>query len=144
MQGLLWVNTSFACLANFLLSAGGHALVLGSGTGILGLIAAQLGARRVTCIEHGPMLYRVATQTLHSNRHITGANRIMLVDRGLQSCGIAGAFLGSLYCLMSQTLTMPGSIMCTQSVHSKSKTLFAFPVTLPTACSLFYLLDASR
>lgn len=68
-------------------------LSLGSGTNVLGLMAAQLGARRVTCIEQGPMLYRMAKQTLQSNAHVPGAKYIVLVDRQLQACGIIGMLL---------------------------------------------------
>lgn len=73
-------------------AAGGHVLALGSGTNILGLMAAQLGARRITCIEQGPMLFRMAKQTLQSNAHVTGAKHIVLVDRHLQACGIVGMY----------------------------------------------------
>lgn len=73
-------------------AAGGHVLSLGSGTNILGLMARQLGARRVTCIEQGPMLYRMAKQTLQSNAHVTRAKHIILVDRHLQGCGIVGMY----------------------------------------------------
>ncbi|KAL0046712.1 hypothetical protein WJX82_008116 [Trebouxia sp. C0006] len=69
---------------------GGHVIVLGNGSNILGLMASQLGARRVTCIERGPMLYRVAKQTLQSNRHMKGTDSICLIDRQLQACGIKG------------------------------------------------------
>lgn len=65
-------------------------LSLGSGTNILGLMAAQLGARRITCIEQGPMLYRMAKQTLQSNARVAGAKFVVLVDRQLQACGIVG------------------------------------------------------
>ena len=67
-------------------------LALGSGTNILGLMAAQLGARRITCIEQGPMLYRMAKQTLQSNADVAGAKHIILVDRHLQACGVMGMF----------------------------------------------------
>lgn len=71
-------------------SAGGHVLVLGSGSNILGLMAAPLGARRVTCVERGPLLLRMAKQTLQSNQHIKGAGKVTLVDRQLQACGVTG------------------------------------------------------
>ena len=77
-------------------TAGGHVLALGSGTNILGLMSAQLGARCVTCIERGPMLYRMAKQTVHSNAHTAGARGIVLVDRQLQACGIAGMLMQKL------------------------------------------------
>ena len=70
--------------------AGGHVLTLGSGSNILGLMASQMGARLVTCIERGPMLYRMAKMTLQSNRHIMGVDNIVLVDRQLQAVGIQG------------------------------------------------------
>lgn len=81
-------------------------LTLGSGTNILGLMAAQIGARRVTCIEQGPMLYRMAKQTLLSNTHMPGAKCIVLVDKPLQACGIVGMMLTrhspapSVFCLL--------------------------------------------
>ena len=67
-------------------------LSLGSGTNILGLMAAKLGARRITCIEQGPMLYRMAKQTLESNAQVAGAKHIVLVDRHLRACGVVGMF----------------------------------------------------
>ena len=73
-------------------SAGGHVLVLGSGSNILGLMAAALGARRVTCVERGPLLLRMAKQTLQSNQHIQGADKVTLVDRQLQACGVTGEY----------------------------------------------------
>lgn len=73
-------------------TAGGHVLALGNGTNMLGLMAAHLGARRVTCIEQGPMLYRIAKQTLQSNAHMLGVKHIVLVDKPLQACGIVGVF----------------------------------------------------
>lgn len=80
-------------------------LALGSGTNILGLMVAQMGARRVTCIEQGPMLYRMAKQTLLSNAHMPGAKSIVLVDKPLQACGIVGMLsrhspASSLSCLL--------------------------------------------
>ena len=72
------------------MAAGAHVLSLGSGTNILGLMAAQLGARRVTCIERGPLLYRMAKQTLQSNADMAAAKHVVLVDRHLQACGLVG------------------------------------------------------
>ena len=72
------------------LSAGGHVLVLGSGSNILGCMAAQGGARRVTCIEQGPMLYRMAKQTLSSNCKAAWADNIVILDRRLQACCVQG------------------------------------------------------
>ena len=74
----------------YFLHAGGHVLVLGSGSNILGLMAAQGGARRVTCIEKGPMLYRMGKQTLSSNRQATWAKNIVILDRRLQACCVQG------------------------------------------------------
>ncbi len=71
-------------------------IVLGIGSNILGLMASQLGARWVTCIERGPMLYRVAKQTLQSNRHMKGTDSICLIDRQLQACGIKGRLASAL------------------------------------------------
>ena len=76
-------------------------IVLGNGSNILGLMASQLGARRVTCIERGPMLYRVAKQTLQSNTHMKGTDSICLIDRQLQACGIKGWLASELVLLFS-------------------------------------------
>ncbi len=84
------------------LPVGGHVIVLGSGGNILGLMASQLGARRVTCIERGPMLYRVAKQTLQSNRHMKGTENVCLIDRQLQACGITGWLASKLLLLFSR------------------------------------------
>ena len=81
-------------------------MVLGSGSNILGLMATQLGARRVTCIERSPMVYRMAKQTLQSNKHIPGVDKIVLIDRHLQAVGIAGMtthnHMSSLWCCVPE------------------------------------------
>lgn len=53
-------------------------------------MAAYSGARRVTCVERGPLLLRMAKQTLQSNQHSKGVGKITLVDRQLQACGVTG------------------------------------------------------
>ncbi|KAK9803026.1 hypothetical protein WJX72_005333 [[Myrmecia] bisecta] len=72
---------------------GGHILVLGTGTGVLGLMAARAGAGRVTCIERSRMLFRMAKQALEGNRDMEGIGALHLLDRRLQSCGVAGETL---------------------------------------------------
>lgn len=44
--------------------ADAHVLVLGAGGGLLALMAAAAGARRVTAVERSRMLYRMARQVL--------------------------------------------------------------------------------
>ena len=70
--------------------AGGHVLMVGTGSNILGLMAAQGGARRVTCVEKGLMLYRMAQQTLTSNSTAAWAKNIVILDRRLQACCVKG------------------------------------------------------
>lgn len=73
-----------------LLGAGAHVLVLGSGTGVLALAAAAAGAARVTAVERGRMLYRMARFLLDGNRGVPGAAAVHLVDRRLTAVGVAG------------------------------------------------------
>ncbi|CAL8464829.1 g4364 [Coccomyxa elongata] len=42
--------------------AGAHVLALGAGSGVLALMAARAGARRVTAVERSRMLFRLARQ----------------------------------------------------------------------------------
>ena len=67
-----------------------HVVVLGAGGGILGLLAGQAGAGRATCIERSRMLYRMAKQALEANRGRPGMGAVHLLDRRLQSVGVAG------------------------------------------------------
>ena len=52
--------------------SGAHVLVLGQGSGMLGLLAARAGATVVTCIERSAMLYRMAAQALADNSRLEG------------------------------------------------------------------------
>lgn len=65
-------------------------LVLGAGGGLLGLLAARAGAGRVTMVERSRMLYRMARQALDANPNAPRVERIHLVGRRLQSCGVRG------------------------------------------------------
>ena len=72
-----------------------HVLVLGSGGGLLSLVAAGAGAGSVTAVERSRMLYRMAKQVLESNCSRGGAEgeaaaRVSLLDRRLQAVGVAG------------------------------------------------------
>jgi hypothetical protein len=96
-------------------------IVLGNGSNILGLMASQLGARRVTCIERGPMLYRVAKQTLQSNRHMKGTDSICLIDRQLQACGIKGQLASKLVLLFG---------MCVSQVSCRIRIWSRYTLTL--------------
>ncbi|DBA90775.1 TPA: hypothetical protein ACH3X1_003982 [Trebouxia sp. C0004] len=98
---------------------GGHVIVLGNGSNILGLMASQLGARQVTCIERGPMLYRVAKQTLQSNRHMKGTDSICLIDRQLQACGIKGGLTPTdIATAVSQAQAAHNAAMAAMHAHS--------------------------
>lgn len=70
--------------------------MLGSGSGVLALAAAAAGAGRVTAVERGRMLYRMARAVLEDNGAAPGADRIHLIDRRLTAIGIAGA--GGMVC----------------------------------------------
>ena len=65
-------------------------LVLGAGTGLLGLLAAQAGAGRVTCVERSGMLYRMAKQTLEANAGRLPAGVVHLLPRPLEVAGVLG------------------------------------------------------
>lgn len=62
-----------------------HALVIGAGGGILGLLAAQAGAQSVTQVERCRMLYRMAKQIKESNKHIKYTRKVDLVSGILES-----------------------------------------------------------
>ncbi len=62
-----------------------HALVIGAGGGILGLLAAQAGAQSVTQIERCRMLYRMAKQIKESNKDIEYTSNVELVSGVLES-----------------------------------------------------------
>lgn len=76
-------------IAEQLLCAGAHVLVLSQGSGMLPLLVARTGAGRVTAVERGPMLYRMAKQALASNP--TWADTIHLLDRPLSQVTVHGA-----------------------------------------------------
>lgn len=65
-------------------------LVLGSGGALTALLAARAGAGRVTAVERGRLLFRMAQQALAANAATPGAARISLLDRPLRSVGVAG------------------------------------------------------
>lgn len=65
-------------------------LALGRGSGLLGLLAARAGARRVTCIERGRMLYRMAKHVIEENRSEPWSDAIRLLPCRLYGCGVAG------------------------------------------------------
>ena len=70
---------------------GAHVLVLGGGGGLAALLAARAGAGRVTAVERGRMLFRMAAQALAANAAAPGAPRVTLLDQPLRSVGVAGA-----------------------------------------------------
>lgn len=69
-------------------------LVLGTGGGLLPLLAAQAGAGEVVAVERSRMLYRMAKQVLESNRgggaDPGAADRVCLLDRRLQAVAVRG------------------------------------------------------
>lgn len=65
-------------------------LVLGAGSGVLALLAARAGARRVTAVERSRMLFRMAQQTLAANADAPGAENIRIIARSLQGIGVHG------------------------------------------------------
>eukprot|EP00884_Botryococcus_braunii_P000959 jgi/Botrbrau1/10864/Bobra.0025s0041.1 len=72
---------------------GSHVLVLGRGTGVLGLLAARNNARKVTCIERGRMLYRMAKHVIDANRGEAWSDSLRLLPSRLYGCGVAGEAL---------------------------------------------------
>ena len=70
------------------------------------------------------MLYRMAKQTLHSNRHIRGADSIVLIDRQLQACGVEGKL---------DILTFASSTLCLECMHS-CKHCMSYPCLLQDVC----------
>ncbi|KAK9846546.1 hypothetical protein WJX81_006344 [Elliptochloris bilobata] len=79
-----------ACRSAMAEQPGAHVLVLGGGGGLAALLAARSGAGRVTAVERGRLLFRMAAQTLAANAGALGAARIALLDRPLHSVGVAG------------------------------------------------------
>ena len=71
--------------------AGAHVLVLGQGTGILALLAAQAGTGRVSCVERSRMLYRMAQQAVAANARAPNAGSITVLPLPLASIRVAGA-----------------------------------------------------
>ena len=67
---------------------GAHVLALDSGSGLLALMAARLGAGRVTCVTPNRMLYRMCQQSLEQNLEWGAA--VHLVKRPLEGCFVAG------------------------------------------------------
>jgi predicted RNA methylase len=65
-------------------------LVLGQGSGVLGLLATREGAGRVTCVERSRMLYRMARQLLSANARSLGASSIHLIGRPLHCVAVEG------------------------------------------------------
>lgn len=66
-----------------------HVLTLGAGGGVLPLIAAAKSPRRVTAVERGRMLYRMAKQIVGSNSAILPKNTtLQLVPCSLESCRV--------------------------------------------------------
>jgi predicted RNA methylase len=64
-----------------------HVLALSSGGGALPILAAQAGAGRVSAIERGRMLYRMAKQVLSANADNLPKDCIVdLLPRGLHNC----------------------------------------------------------
>ncbi|KAG7675099.1 hypothetical protein Ndes2526A_g07853 [Nannochloris sp. 'desiccata'] len=61
----------------------GHVLALGSGGGLLSLMALRHGAGRVSAIERSRMLYRMTKQIISSNESIPGVENVHLIARNL-------------------------------------------------------------
>jgi hypothetical protein len=72
---------------------GAHVLVLGAGTGVLGMLCAAEGAGRVTSVERGRMLYRLAKMIVLDNPGAAGIENLHMIDRRLQAVGVAGGSL---------------------------------------------------
>jgi len=74
---------------------GAHVLVLGGGGGAAALLAARAGDARVTAVERGRLLHRMAAQALAANAAAPGAAAVCLLDAPLRSVGVAGAGLAA-------------------------------------------------
>ena len=62
--------------------SGAHVLILSRGCGgALALLAAGAGAGAVTCVENGPLAFRMSTQLLAGNKHLKG-HSVIRVSRG--------------------------------------------------------------
>lgn len=62
-----------------------HAVVISSGGGVLGLLAAQAGAHKVTQVERSKMLYRMAKQILDSNKDLPYTKNVEIVSGVLET-----------------------------------------------------------
>jgi predicted RNA methylase len=67
---------------------GAHVLALGSGGGLLSLLAAKHGAGRVSAVERSRMLYRMAKQIISSNIDVPGVDNVHLIARNLLAVGV--------------------------------------------------------
>ncbi|QDZ17548.1 S-adenosyl-L-methionine-dependent methyltransferase [Chloropicon primus] len=67
-----------------------HVLILGSGSGILPLLAAKAGAGRVTCVFQSKSLYRMACLALEENKDSLDATKIRLLENPIESCFVEG------------------------------------------------------
>jgi len=65
-----------------------HALVVSSGGGILGLMAAETGISQVTQVERSRMLYRMAKQIITSNMEKEFSKNINLISGILETCKV--------------------------------------------------------
>ncbi|OUS43892.1 molecular co-chaperone STI1 [Ostreococcus tauri] len=66
-------------------------LVISAGGGVLPLIAARAGSKKVFAIERNRYLYRMAKQILKSNADKFAKDTIGLLDQKLQACSLAKA-----------------------------------------------------
>ncbi|HEX8079247.1 MAG TPA: 50S ribosomal protein L11 methyltransferase [Jatrophihabitans sp.] len=72
-------NDTFAAAVRQVVKPGDHVLDIGSGSGLLAMLAVQAGADRVISCEVDPLLAEVARQVIHSNglsEHITVVQKL--------------------------------------------------------------------
>ena len=67
-----------------------HVLVLGAGSGVLGLLAARSGAQHVAAVERSPMLFRMAHQAVESNLERLPAGVLEVLPCKLERIGVEG------------------------------------------------------
>jgi predicted O-methyltransferase YrrM len=147
-------NDAFAAALRRVVRRGDHVLDIGSGSGLLAMLAVQAGAARVTSCEVDPLLAEVARQVIHSNGfsdRITVVQELstdLQVGRGLDErvdlivteivdCGLIGEGLLPTLRHARQELLKPGGWLLPHAAR-----VYGAMLSCPAARSLNTVRDA--